>query len=57
MISYTDKCLGMPLAVHSLMTLRKRVPIFPADTPSPYVPDSQTPQKKGTPQTPTSHVS
>ena len=38
-------------------TLRKRVPIFPPDTPSPYVPDSQTPEKKGTPQTPTSHIS
>ena len=57
MISFTDKCLGMPLALHSPMTLHKRVPIFPPDTPSPYAPESQTPPKKGTPQTPTSHVS
>ena len=57
MISFTDKCLVMPLAVHSPMTLHKTVPIFPPDTPSPYAPESQTPLKKGTPQTPTSHVS
>ena len=44
-------------SMHTPMTLRKRVPIFPPDTPSPYVPDSQTPEKKGTPQTPTSHIS
>ena len=56
MLSFTDKHLGMPLAMHTPMTLRKRVPIFPPDTSSPYVPDSQTPEKKGTPQTPTSHI-
>ena len=54
---FTDKQLGMPLAMHSPMTLRKRVPIFQPDTPSPYAPESQTPQKRGTPQTPTSHIS